>query len=134
MSSGVYGSEEALATLACRRVRTLKQPCVLIGGLGMGFTLRAALDFLPPDAMVVVAELVPTVVEWNQGPLGPLARHPLKVQSLQRLLAAQPDPDFLFAAGDDRTDEDLFERVRGERWSGANHSSIGDCSPIAFSG
>ena len=78
MSSRMHGSEEALATLACRRVRTLEQPCVLVGGLGMGFTLRAALDFLPQDAMVVVAELVPAVVEWNRGPLGPLAGHPLK--------------------------------------------------------
>ena len=74
----MHGSEEALATLACRRVRTLEQPCVLVGGLGMGFTLRATLDFLPPEAMVVVAELVPAVVEWNRGPLGPLAGHPLK--------------------------------------------------------
>ena len=78
MSSRMHGSEEALATLACRRVRTLEQPCVLVGGLGMGFTLRATLDFLPQDAMVVVAELVPAVVEWNRGPLGPLAGHPLK--------------------------------------------------------
>jgi spermidine synthase len=78
MSSGMYGSEEALATFACRRARTLEQPCVLIGGLGMGFTLRKTLDFLPPDALVVVAELVPAVVEWNRGPLGPLAGHPLK--------------------------------------------------------
>ena len=78
MSSRMHGSEEALATLACRRVRTLEQPCVLVGGLGMGFTLRATLDFLPSDALVVVAELVPAVVEWNRGPLGPLAGHPLK--------------------------------------------------------
>ena len=78
MSSRMHGSEEALATLACRRVRTLEQPCVLVGGLGMGFTLRATLDFLPPDAMVIVAELVPAVVEWNRGPLGPLAGQPLK--------------------------------------------------------
>ena len=78
MSSRMHGSEEALATLGCRRVRTLEQPCVLIGGLGMGFTLRATLDLLPPDAMVVVAEMVPAVVEWNRGPLGPLAGHPLK--------------------------------------------------------
>jgi spermidine synthase len=78
MSSRMHGSEEALAMFACRRVRTLEQPCVLIGGLGMGFTLRATLDFLPLDAMVVVAELVPAVVEWNHGPLGPLAGHPLK--------------------------------------------------------
>jgi spermidine synthase len=78
MSSRMHGSEEALATLACRRARTMEQPCVLVGGLGMGFTLRATLDFLPPHAMVVVAELVPAVVEWNRGPLGPLAGHPLK--------------------------------------------------------
>jgi spermidine synthase len=78
MSSRMHGSEEALATLACRRVRMLEQPSVLIGGLGMGFTLRATLDLLPPDAMVVIAELVPAVVEWNRGPLGPLAGQPLK--------------------------------------------------------
>jgi spermidine synthase len=78
MSSRMHGSEEALATFACQRLRTLAQPSVLIGGLGMGFTLRAALDLLPPDATVVVAELVPAVVEWNRGPLGPLAGHPLK--------------------------------------------------------
>ena len=78
MSSRMHGSEEALATLTFQRVRTLERPCVLIGGLGMGFTLRAALDLLPPDATVVVAELVPAVVEWNRGPLGPLAGHPLK--------------------------------------------------------
>jgi spermidine synthase len=78
MSSRMHGSEEALATLACRRAGSLEQPCVLIGGLGMGFTLRATLDLLPPDAMVVVAEMVPAVVEWNRGPLGPLAGYPLE--------------------------------------------------------
>jgi spermidine synthase len=78
MSSRMHGSEEALATFACQRVRTRKETSVLIGGLGMGFTLRAALDLLPRDATVVVAELVPAVVAWNRGPLGPLAGHPLK--------------------------------------------------------
>jgi len=78
MSSRMHGSEEALATLGCRSVRTLERPCVLVGGLGMGFTLRATLDLLPSDASVLVAELVPAVVEWNRGPLGPLAGHPLK--------------------------------------------------------
>ena len=78
MSSRMHGSEEALAVLACRHARTLEDPCVLIGGLGMGFTLRATLDLLPPSAVVVVAELVPAVVDWNRGPLGPLAGHPLK--------------------------------------------------------
>jgi spermidine synthase len=78
MSSRMHGSEEELAIFACQRARTLEQPCVLIGGLGMGFTLRATLDLLPRDATVVVAELVPAVVEWNRGPLGPLAGYPLK--------------------------------------------------------
>jgi spermidine synthase len=78
MSSGMYGSEKALATFACSRAQALQRPCVLIGGLGMGFTLRATLDSLPPDATVVVAELVPEVVEWNRGPLGPLAGNPLE--------------------------------------------------------
>ena len=78
MSNRMHGSEEALATFAFQRMRTLARPSVLIGGLGMGFTLRATLDLLPSDAAVVVAELVPAVVEWNRGPLGPLAKHPLK--------------------------------------------------------
>jgi spermidine synthase len=78
MSSRMHGSEEALAAFGCRHVRGREAPCVLVGGLGMGFTLRATLDLLPSDATVVVSELVPAVVDWNRGPLGPLARHPLK--------------------------------------------------------
>jgi spermidine synthase len=78
MSSRMHGSEEALASLACERVRTREQPSILIGGLGMGFTLRATLDLLPADATVLVTELVPAVVEWNGGPLGPLAGHPMR--------------------------------------------------------
>lgn len=78
MSSRMHGSEEALATLACRRARTMEQPCVLIGGLGMGFTLRAALDVLPSGAKIVVTEIVPAVVEWNRGPLRELAGEPLE--------------------------------------------------------
>ena len=83
MSSRMHGSEEALATFGCRRARTLEEPCVLVGGLGMGFTLRATLDCLPPGARVVVAELLPAVVEWNRGVLGPLAGHPLKDKRVQ---------------------------------------------------
>lgn len=78
MSSRAHGSEDALGVLGCRRARTLARPCVLIGGLGMGFTLRAALDVLPSEALVVVAELVPAVLEWNRGPLGAVAEYPLK--------------------------------------------------------
>ena len=83
MSSRMHGSEEALAQFGCRRARTLERPCVLVGGLGMGFTLRATLDLLPKDAEVVVAELVPAVVEWNREVLGPLAAHPLKDKRVQ---------------------------------------------------
>ncbi len=78
MSSRMHGSEEALATLACAHARTLEAPRVLIGGLGMGFTLRATLDTLPDTARVVQCELMPAVVAWNRGPLGPLADYPLE--------------------------------------------------------
>jgi spermidine synthase len=78
MSSRMHGSEEALAGFACEHARTIDSPSVLIGGLGMGFTLRATLDVLPPHATVVVAELQPAVVAWNRESLGPLAGHPLK--------------------------------------------------------
>lgn len=77
MGSGMKGSEEALSTLGCSRARLLEEPCVLVGGLGMGFTLRAALDVSPPGATVVVAELMPAVVDWNKGELGELAGRPL---------------------------------------------------------
>jgi len=83
MSSRMHGSEEALASFGCRAARLRDEPCVLVGGLGMGFTLRATLDVLPPAATVVVAELVPAVVEWNRGALGPLAGQPLKDKRVQ---------------------------------------------------
>jgi spermidine synthase len=69
MNSRLSGSEEALADLACERIRARKRPHVLIGGLGMGFTLRAALTALGAEARVVVAELVPAVVAWARGPM-----------------------------------------------------------------
>jgi spermidine synthase len=69
MNSRLSGSEEALATLACRRIEAVKNPRLLIGGLGMGFTLRAALAVLGSEARIVVAELVPAVIAWAKGPL-----------------------------------------------------------------
>lgn len=78
MSSRVHGSEEAMAALACAPLRDRSGVRVLVGGLGMGFTLRAALDALAPDAEVVVSELLPVLVEWNRGPLAPLAGSPLE--------------------------------------------------------
>jgi spermidine synthase len=78
MSSRLHGSEEALATLGCTAARGLTRPRVLVGGLGMGFTLRAVLDVLPSAACVIVAELVPAVIQWNREPLAALAGYPLR--------------------------------------------------------
>ena len=69
MNSRLSGSEQALATLACKRIEAVKRPHLLIGGLGMGFTLRAALAVLGSDARIVVAELVPAVIAWARGPM-----------------------------------------------------------------
>src|SRR5215212_8909854 len=72
MNSRLSGSEEALATLTCRRIQSVQRPHLLIGGLGMGFTLRAALAVLGPEARIVVAELVPAVIAWARGPIAHL--------------------------------------------------------------
>lgn len=72
MNSRLSGSEEALGALACGRVSGRPRAAVLIGGLGMGFTLRAALAALGSDARVVVAEIVGEVVEWARGPMAPV--------------------------------------------------------------
>ncbi len=78
MNSRVHGSEEALAELACARIAGRPRPRILIGGLGMGFTLAATLRHLPAEGRIAVAELVPAVVAWNRGPLAPLAGQPLQ--------------------------------------------------------
>ena len=83
MASGVHGSEDALAQEACRRVGPRPSPRLLIGGLGMGYTLAAALRHLGPDALVVVSEVVPAVVAWNRGPLAHLAGAPLEDPRVQ---------------------------------------------------
>jgi spermidine synthase len=77
MNSRMHGSEKALAELACAKIAGVKKPRVLIGGLGMGFTLAATLQTVGADAEVVVAELVPEVVEWNRTLIGAPAGHPL---------------------------------------------------------
>lgn len=78
MNSRMHGSEEALATLACARLGARSRTRILIGGLGMGFTLRAAVDATGDAARIVVAELVPAVVAWNRGPLAPISGHALE--------------------------------------------------------
>jgi spermidine synthase len=69
MNSRLSGSEAALATLAAKKIEAVAKPRLLIGGLGMGFTLRAALAVLGLGAKIVVAELVPAVVAWAKGPM-----------------------------------------------------------------
>jgi spermidine synthase len=72
MNSRLSGSEEALATLACKKIEAVNRPHLLIGGLGMGFTLRAALAVLGREARITVAELVPAVIAWAYGPMADL--------------------------------------------------------------
>lgn len=83
MSTRRPASEGALATLACGLLPDTNRPRVLIGGLGFGFTLRAALDALPRAAEVMVAEIFPTVVDWNREYLAELQHHPLDDHRVQ---------------------------------------------------
>ncbi len=69
MNSRMGGSEEALATMTCARLRDGATAHLLVGGYGMGFTLRAALAKLGPGARVTVAELVPEIIDWARGPM-----------------------------------------------------------------
>jgi spermidine synthase len=73
MNSRMSGSEEALAVMTCDRLAGRQAAHLLIGGYGMGFTLRAALAALGPDAKITVAELVPGIIEWARGPMADLA-------------------------------------------------------------
>lgn len=97
MTSRGKASEERLAELACEKIAGRVAPRIVIGGLGMGFTLRAALDRVGPDAQVKVCELVPEVVEWNRGVLAHLAGKPLEdprvevvIGDIARTLRANP--------------------------------------------
>jgi spermidine synthase len=98
MNNRSRGSEQALATLTCDRLQDRPRARVLIGGLGMGFTLRAALDALGPEASVVVAELVPAVAAWARGPLSPLfagslddPRVELRIEDVSRSIQSGPE-------------------------------------------
>jgi spermidine synthase len=78
MNSRVYSREDGLSKLGCAQIRDRKKARVLIGGLGMGYSAITALDNLDADAEVVIAELVPGVVEWNRNVFGHLSGHPLR--------------------------------------------------------
>lgn len=95
MSSRLSGSEEALALLTCDRLQNQDAPHVLIGGYGMGFTLRAALTRLGPHARCTVVELVPEIIDWARGPMAELSagclgdpRVDLVIRDVARAIAA----------------------------------------------
>ena len=112
MNSRVHGSEEAMAELACARVASLPCPEVLVGGLGMGYTLAAALKLLGAEGRVVVAELVPAVVAWNRGPLAALAGHPLDDK---RVTVREADVAQLLRTGQRAWDAILLDVDNGPR-------------------
>ncbi|HCI53510.1 MAG TPA: hypothetical protein DE312_09400 [Gallionella sp.] len=78
MNSRAHHSEEVLAEVACRMIANRQMPHLLVGGLGMGFTLAAVLSHTVPDARVTVSELIPAVVRWNRDFIGQLAGFPLR--------------------------------------------------------
>ena len=99
MSSAAHHSEEMLAEIGCEGLEEKRKARVLIGGLGMGYTLRAALDRTSATSEVVVSELVPAVLKWNQGPLAGLAGRPLddprtqvELGDIVKYLASEPPP------------------------------------------
>ncbi|MDB5216229.1 MAG: speE 3 [Myxococcaceae bacterium] len=123
MTSGDRRSEEAVATLACAQIAGLKAPRVLIGGLGMAYTLRAALDALPEAARVTVAELTAEVETWCRDQLAPLTRGAVLdprvtvvIADVGRVIAKAP------AGGYDAIILDLYE--------GPHATSKGDDEPF----
>lgn len=110
MNSRVHGSEDALAEQGCRRIADRAQVRVLIGGLGMGYTLAAALLELGTDAEVVVAELVPAVIIWNRGTLAELAGNPLNDP---RVTVYEGDVSKLINAQQNRFDAILLDVDNG---------------------
>ena len=109
MTSRVHGSEEALARLACAAIVEKKSPRVLVGGLGFGYTLRAALDHLPRGAAVVVCEVFASLLSWNRDLLADLAGRPLEDR---RVTAVRADVQSLLA-GRERFDAILLDVDNG---------------------
>jgi len=129
MSSRTHGSEEALATLSCADARAMEQPRVLVGGLGMAFTLRAVLDVLPSSAIVTVAELVPAVIEWNRASLAALTAHPLRDH---RVRIEAVDVGFTLRANPGRFDVVLLDVDNGPAaFTAADNAGLYDNRGVA---
>jgi len=126
MSTRKHGSEDALGALPCRRLRNAENARVLIGGLGMGFTLAAVLKEVGQGAEVTVAELIPEVVEWNRGPLGGRSGYPLNdprtnvhVGDVAKLLRAKRGYYDVIALDVDNGPEGLTTTANDWLYSGA---------------
>ena len=109
MTSRAHGSEEDLARLALAKVKS-KKPKVLVGGLGMGFTLRAVLDAVPMSPDIMVAEILPAVIAWNRNELAHLARSPLEDP---RVAVVERDIAEIIAAGPTAFDAILLDVDNG---------------------
>ena len=110
MSTDLYASEEALATMTCERLGVRVAPQLLIGGYGMGFTLRAALAILGADAGLTVAELVPEIIEWARGPMRALTAGCLDDP---RVMLVQDDVAILIDAASEGYDAILLDVDNG---------------------
>lgn len=110
MNSRMHSSEVALSDLGCAHIKNTKNAKVLVGGMGMGFTLAAALNATTESSKVVVAELVPDVIEWNKGPLGECAGYPI---NNERVIVHIGDVAELFKAKQPEFDSILLDVDNG---------------------
>lgn len=110
MSTRAHGSERALATMTCERLGDRPSPQLLIGGYGLGYTLRAALAFLRADASVTVAEIVPEILQWARGPMQVLTADCLRDE---RVLVIEDDVAMLIAAAREGYDAILLDVDNG---------------------
>jgi spermidine synthase len=126
MSTAIHGSEDALAELAIKKLPDRSKAHVLVGGLGMGFTLAAALKHIGARGRVTVAELVPEVVKWNQGPMGERAGNPLldprttlRVMDVAAVIAEAKDVYDAILLDTDNGPEGLTQRANDRLYSPA---------------
>ncbi len=126
MSSAAHYSEEHMAEVGCEGLAKTPDTRVLIGGLGMGYTLRASLDRTSPTSRVVVAELLPAVAEWNRGMLKDLADRPLDDPRVELVLTdivkyvrSGPDPFDAILLDTDNGPDDFTQRDNAQLYSQA---------------
>jgi spermidine synthase len=131
MNSRLSGSEEALATLTAERLKGRKAPQVLIGGLGMGFTLKAALGAFDAQARFTVAELVPAVIAWAKGPMAELFGDSM---ADPRVTIAEADVRDLIASGKGGYDAILLDVDNGpEAMTRKSNDRLYDMQGLALS-